>query len=75
MKPIQTVRISPTLRRQDERSQYYYRARGGGAERNIYIMGAVHYDRPPHHSVIHELYTPAEEDTGCSRNRDIDLRR
>jgi hypothetical protein len=74
MKLIRTVRISTNLARKVRRS-YCHRARGGRTERNIYIMGPVHYDRAPHYSAIHELYTPAEEDTSSPRNRDIDLRR
>jgi hypothetical protein len=72
MKLIQTVRLFPDLASNAQHSQYY-RACGGWTERDIHIMGAVHYDHAPHNSTLHELHAPAEEDTSCPRDSHIDL--
>jgi hypothetical protein len=74
MKLTQTVRLSPDLACNVQRSQYC-RTCGGRTERKIFIMGAIHHDHAPYHSSLHKLHAPTKEDTSCPRDRDIDIRR
>jgi hypothetical protein len=66
--------LFPVLAWNAQHSQYY-RACGGWTERDIHIMGTVHYDHAPHNRTLHELHASAEEDTSCPRDCYIDLRR
>ena len=50
------------------------RARGG-REGDLLFMGLIHIDNAPHRRPFRKLHATAQEDSSCTRNRPIDLRR